>query len=49
MKRLETDVAVVAGSTAGLAAAELGVKVIIFEKQKTTGGDRKYGDGSTCY
>ncbi|MFA5308938.1 MAG: FAD-dependent oxidoreductase [Dehalococcoidales bacterium] len=42
MKQLETDIAVVAAGTAGLAAAiaavERGAKVIAFEKASTTGG-----------
>jgi fumarate reductase flavoprotein subunit len=42
MKQLEADVAVVAGGTAGLAAAvaaaENGARVIVFEKASTTGG-----------
>lgn len=42
MKQLETDVVVVAGGTAGLAAsvaaAERGASVIVFEKASTTGG-----------
>ena len=42
MKQLETDVVVIAGGTAGLAAAiaaaEGGADVIVFEKASTTGG-----------
>jgi fumarate reductase flavoprotein subunit len=49
MKRLETDIIVVAAGAAGLAAslaaAESGAKVIAFEKASTTGGTGSMGMG----
>lgn len=49
MKQLQTDVIVVAaglsGMAAGIAAAENGVEVIIFEKSSTTGGAANMGMG----
>ncbi len=49
MKQIETDVAVVGGGAAGLAAAiaaaEKGAKVCIFEKGATTGGTANMGMG----
>jgi fumarate reductase flavoprotein subunit len=49
MKKLETDIIVVAAGAAGLAAAiaaaESGVKVIAFEKASTTGGTGSMGMG----
>jgi fumarate reductase flavoprotein subunit len=50
MKTLETDIAIIGGGTAGLAAAvaaaELGAKVSIFEKASTTGGTGNMGMGA---
>ncbi len=49
MKQLQTDVIVVAaglsGMAAGIAAAENGAKVMIFEKSNTTGGAANMGMG----
>jgi fumarate reductase flavoprotein subunit len=49
MKQLEADVAIVAGGTAGLAAAvaarEGGASVIVFEKSAHTGGAANIGNG----
>ena len=49
MKQLETDVAIVAGGTAGLAAAvaaqEGGASAIVFEKTGRTGGAANIGNG----
>lgn len=49
MKKLETDVIVVAGGLSGLAAAisvaENGSRVIVFEKSNTTGGAANMGMG----
>ncbi|OGO19159.1 MAG: fumarate reductase [Chloroflexi bacterium RBG_16_50_9] len=49
MKQLQTEVAVVAGGTAGLAAAiaaaENGARVTVFEKASTTGGTGNMGMG----
>lgn len=49
MKQLQTDVIVVAaglsGMAAGIAAAENGAEVIIFEKSNTTGGAANMGMG----
>jgi fumarate reductase flavoprotein subunit len=49
MKRLETDVAIIGGGTAGLpaavAAAERGARVIVLEKASTTGGTGNQGMG----
>ncbi|MGV8979617.1 FAD-dependent oxidoreductase [Clostridium sp.] len=49
MKKLETDVIVVAGGLSGLAsaisAAETGSRVIVFEKSNTTGGAANMGMG----
>jgi len=49
MKKLETDVVVIAGGSSGLAAAisaaEKGARVIVFEKGATTGGTGNMGMG----
>jgi fumarate reductase flavoprotein subunit len=49
MKQLKTDVAIVAGGTAGIAAAitaaENGVSVIVFEKSPRTGGAANIANG----
>ena len=49
MKQMETDIAVVAGGLAGLAAAvaaaECGARVIVLEKSLTTGGAANMGMG----
>ena len=49
MNQIETDVVVIAGGAAGLAAAvsaaESGAKVIVFEKASTTGGAANMGNG----
>jgi len=49
MKQLQADVVVVAGGTAGLAAAvaaaEKGAGVMVFEKASTTGGTGNMGNG----
>lgn len=49
MKQIETDVAIVGGGTAGLAAAvaaaEKGAKVTVIEKSSTTGGTGNMGMG----
>ncbi len=49
MKRIEADVAVVGGGTAGLAAAvaaaEAGARVVVFEKASTSGGTGNMAQG----
>ena len=49
MKKMETDVIVVAaglsGLAAGIAAAENGARVLAFEKANTTGGAANMGMG----
>jgi fumarate reductase flavoprotein subunit len=49
MKQIETEIAIVGGGTAGLAAAvaaaEKGAKVIVIEKASTTGGTGNMGMG----
>ena len=49
MKELETDIAIISAGTAGLAAAvqaaELGARVMAFEKASTTGGTGNMGMG----
>ena len=49
MNQIETDVVVIAGGAAGLAAAvsaaERGAKVVVFEKASTTGGAANMGNG----
>ena len=49
MKKLESDVIVVVGGIAGLAAsiaaAEKGAKVLLFEKESRIGGQANFGGG----
>lgn len=52
MRKIETDVIVVAAGLSGLAAsvaaAESGVRVTTFEKSNTTGGAANMGMGAGC-